>query len=78
MSQRELERLEVVQRVCRKALTQRQAADLLSLSVRQVRRLLSAYRREGVAPNHPWRDFNYSEESIAAREQRGELCRLRK
>ncbi len=35
-------------------------------------------KREGVALNHPWRDFNYSEKSVAAREQRGELCRLRK
>ena len=34
--------------------------------------------RQGVALSHPWRDFNYSEKSIAAREQRGELCRLRK
>src|SRR5688500_18880952 len=49
MSQRELSRLEVIQRVCRKALTQRRAADLLSLSVRQVKRLLSAYRRGGAA-----------------------------
>jgi transposase len=49
MSQRELSRLEVIQRVCRKALTQRRAASLLTLSVRQVKRLLSAYRREGAA-----------------------------
>jgi transposase len=49
MSQHELSRLEVVQRVCRKALTQRRAADLLSLSVRQVKRLCRAYRREGAA-----------------------------
>lgn len=171
MSQRELSRLEVIQRVCRKTLTQARAADLLSLSVRQVKRLCRAYRgegaaslaskrrgrpsnhrlpeevvtkarellrgryhdfgptlareklvechglslgvesvfyaeqeraqarvvepksidvalsrpaagakreREGVALSHPWRDFNYSEKSVAAREQRGELCRLRK
>lgn len=49
MSQRELSRLEVIQRVCRKALTQRRAASLLSLSVRQVKRLCRAYRREGAA-----------------------------
>jgi transposase len=49
MSQRELSRLEVIQRVCRKALTQRRAADLLSVSVRQVKRLCRAYRREGAA-----------------------------
>jgi transposase len=34
--------------------------------------------RKGVALSHPWRDFDYSEKSIAAREKRGELCRLRK
>src|SRR4051812_18842230 len=49
MSRRELERLEVIQRVCRKALTQRRAADLLALSVRHVKRLCRAYRREGAA-----------------------------
>jgi transposase len=49
MSQRELSRLEVIQRVCRKTLTQRQAATLLSVSVRQVKRLCRAYRREGAA-----------------------------
>jgi hypothetical protein len=35
-------------------------------------------QRAGVALSHPWRDFDYSERSIAAREKRGELCRLRK
>ena len=49
MSQRELSRLEVIQRVCRKTLTQRRAASLLALSVRQVKRLCRAYRREGAA-----------------------------
>src|SRR5205085_1373739 len=47
MSQRELSRLEVIQRVCRKALRQRQAAELLQLSLRQVKRLCNAYRRTG-------------------------------
>lgn len=49
MSQRELSRLEVIQRVCRKTLTQRRAADLLALCVRQVKRLCRSYRREGAA-----------------------------
>ena len=49
MSQRELTRLEVIQRVRRKALKQHQAADLLSLSVRQVKRLCKAYQRAGAA-----------------------------
>lgn len=34
--------------------------------------------RRGVTPNNPWRVFDYSEKSLAAREKRGELCILRK
>lgn len=49
MSQGELSRLEVVQRVKRKTLRQRQAAELLSLSVRQVKRLCKAYQAGGPA-----------------------------
>ena len=49
MSQQELTRLEVIQRIKRKALKQHQAAELLSLSVRQVKRLCKAYQREGAA-----------------------------
>ena len=49
MSKRELTRLEVVQRVQRRRLTQREAAALLGLSVRQVERLCRAYREDGVA-----------------------------
>jgi transposase len=47
MSQRELTRLEVIQRIKRKTLKQRQAAELLSLSVRQVKRLCKAYQASG-------------------------------
>jgi transposase len=47
MSQRELTRLEVIQRVKRKTLKQRQAAELLSVSVRHVKRLCKAYQRAG-------------------------------
>ena len=47
MSQRELTRLEVIQRVKRKTLKQRQAAELLSISVRQVKRLCKAYQDGG-------------------------------
>jgi transposase len=49
MSQRELTRLEVIQRVKRKTLKQRQAAELLSVSVRQVKRLCKAYQANGAA-----------------------------
>ena len=47
MSQPELTRLEVIQRVKRKTLKQRQAAALLSISVRQVKRLCKAYQANG-------------------------------
>jgi transposase len=47
MSHRELSRLEVIQRVDQKTLTQRQAADLLNLSLRQVKRLFKAYQAAG-------------------------------
>jgi transposase len=47
MSQGELSRLEVVQRVRRKTLKQREAAELLRLSVRQIKRLCKAYQRGG-------------------------------
>jgi transposase len=49
MSQKELSRLEVIQRVGRKSLTQRQAAAQLKLSLRQVKRLCQAYRQQGAA-----------------------------
>jgi transposase len=49
MSERELSRLEVIQRVGSKRLTQREAASLLKLSVRQVKRLLRAYRQRGAS-----------------------------
>ena len=49
MSQRELSRLEVFRQLLDKRLKQRQAADLLSLSVRQVIRLAKAFKREGAA-----------------------------
>src|SRR5919205_1159183 len=49
MSQPELTRLEVIQRVKRKTLKQHQAAELLSNSVRQVKRLCKAYQASGAA-----------------------------
>src|SRR5687768_7106607 len=49
MSERELTRLEVIQRVKRKTLKQRQAAELLSISVRQVKRLCKTYQASGAA-----------------------------
>jgi transposase len=49
MSQRELTRLEVIQRVKQKTLKQRQAAELLLITVRQVKRLCKAYQSNGAA-----------------------------
>jgi len=49
MSGRELERLEVVQRVEDRRLTQREASEILRVSERQVRRLCHAYREHGAA-----------------------------
>lgn len=47
MSHREIDRLSVVQSVERRRLTQIQAASQLGLSVRQVKRLVRAYRKQG-------------------------------
>ena len=47
MSKKELTRLEVMERVEKKALKQREAAAMLRVSERQVRRLLSRYRQQG-------------------------------
>jgi transposase len=48
MSNREITRLEVMQRMKEKRLKQKQAAAMLGLSVRQVKRLYRAYRKQGV------------------------------
>lgn len=47
MSKRELTRLEVMQRLKDKRLTQKEAARMLGLSIRQVKRLWRAYRELG-------------------------------
>ncbi len=49
MSHTELERLEVIQRVRERRLTQEEAARMLGLGVRQVQRLCAAYRDRGAA-----------------------------
>jgi len=48
MSTKELSRLEVMQRLEEKRLKQKEAAELLGIGVRQVKRLLRAYRGHGV------------------------------
>jgi len=47
MSNKEITRLEAMQRIKDKRLTQKEAAGMLGLSVRQVKRLYSAYRQRG-------------------------------
>ncbi|WP_411705949.1 helix-turn-helix domain-containing protein [Edaphovirga cremea] len=49
MSQKELDRIPVLQQLCDKCLTQSRAAKLLNLSVRQVQRLLNRYQSDGAA-----------------------------
>ena len=49
MSKRELTRLEVVQRLKDKRLTQKEAAQLLKLSIRQVKRLWRAFNEKGAS-----------------------------
>jgi transposase len=47
MSKKEVTRLEAVQRIQEKRLTQKEAANMLGLSIRHVRRLYRAYRERG-------------------------------
>jgi hypothetical protein len=49
MSAKELSRLEVMQRLSRKQMNQPEAGRILDLSVRQIKRLLRAYRAKGAA-----------------------------
>ncbi|MCI0562512.1 MAG: ISNCY family transposase, partial [Nitrososphaera sp.] len=49
MSAKELSRLEVMQRLSRKQMSQKEAGTILGLSVRQIKRLLKAYREKGTA-----------------------------
>jgi len=49
MSTTELSRLEVMQRVAEKRLSQKEAGEMLGVSVRQVKRLLKGYRRDGAS-----------------------------
>lgn len=49
MTQKAIDRVSVMQRVASKELRQKEAADQLRLSVRQVKRLLARFRSEGAA-----------------------------
>jgi transposase len=48
MSGKELSKLEVMQRLKEKRLKQREAGEMLGVSVRQVKRLYKAYREKGI------------------------------
>src|SRR6185436_21169177 len=47
MSTKEISRLEVMQRLSKKQMSQREAGRILSLSIRQIKRLLKAFRQSG-------------------------------
>lgn len=49
MSTKEMSRLEVVQRLAEKRLKEKEAAEILGLTVRQVKRLLKKYRQTGAS-----------------------------
>ena len=49
MSTKEISRLEVMQRLSRKQMNQKEAGTILGLSVRQIKRWLRAYREKGTA-----------------------------
>jgi len=49
MSSKEISKLEVMQRLKEKSLSQRAAAEMLNVSVRQVKRMFKSYREKGAA-----------------------------
>jgi transposase len=49
MSPKELSRLEIMQRLSEKRMSQKEAGQILALSTRQIKRLLRAYRQQGAA-----------------------------
>jgi transposase len=49
MSTKELSRLEVMQKLCEKRMSQKEAGGMLQVSTRQIKRLLKTYRKKGAA-----------------------------
>ena len=47
MSKKELERAKIMARLVEGSLQQKQAAEILNLSIPQIKRLLRVYRKEG-------------------------------
>jgi transposase len=49
MSAKELKRVEVMQKLSEKRMSQKEAGAMLHLSMRQIKRLLNTYRKQGAA-----------------------------
>jgi len=49
MSTKELSRLEVMQRLAKKQMSQKEAGEILQIGTRQIKRLLKRYRKQGAA-----------------------------
>jgi len=49
MSTKELSRLEIIQRLCKKQMSQKEAGEILHVCTRQIKRLLKRYRKQGAA-----------------------------
>jgi transposase len=47
MSSKELSRVEVMQKLCEKRMSQKEASAMLHVSTRQIKRLLKTYRKKG-------------------------------
>ena len=77
MSEKEMNRLEVIQRVGEKRLKQKAAAKLLGISERQVKRLLSRYRQQGAKGLVSLRRGKPSNNQMAAEIQRKVLDQLK-
>ena len=78
MSYEELDRVSVIERVIEKRLTQREAARMLGLTSRQVRRLRRAYGRDGpggLASKHRGRPGNRRLSAELRREALGRAAR---
>jgi hypothetical protein len=77
MSYEELDRVSVIERVIEKRLTQLEAAQILGLTSRQVRRLRRAYERDGpigFASKHRGRPSNRRIRSESRREALAIVC----
>jgi len=49
MSSKEISRLEIIQKLLEKRMSQKEAGEILHVSTRQIKRLLKIYRKQGVA-----------------------------